>query len=202
MGGIVLCGLDLGLGGWVSGNDGVSRIGFGRRERLSCPNDLCYFHAQKYRQHVTAQEVGREIAGFLDSDVLTACDLNSTFATLFAATAQGYIKPCVCPRLRCRCERVVKRSYNCRDLWWGGLGPQRELDHGPCRARKARRNVGVNQEEKMPDRQFVNYYRCPRDGEEWADVWSCCCNNRCAKCGLKDIEPYKSEEVVHTKAGK
>ena len=53
----------------------------------------------------------------------------------------------------------------------------------------------------MPERQFVNYYRCPEDGEEWADVWSCCCNDGCPKCGLKDIEPYKSEEIVHTRPG-
>jgi hypothetical protein len=52
----------------------------------------------------------------------------------------------------------------------------------------------------MSEQQFVNYYRCPRDGEEWADVWSCCCNDRCPKCGTKDIEPYKSMEVVHTKS--
>jgi len=50
----------------------------------------------------------------------------------------------------------------------------------------------------MSERQFINYYRCPNDGEEWANVWNCCCNDRCPKCGLKDIEPYKSEDVVHT----
>jgi hypothetical protein len=50
----------------------------------------------------------------------------------------------------------------------------------------------------MSERQFINYYRCPNDGEEWVDVWSCCCNDRCPKCGTKDIEPYKSEDVVHT----
>jgi hypothetical protein len=53
----------------------------------------------------------------------------------------------------------------------------------------------------MSERQFINYYRCPDDGEEWADVWNCCCNDRCPKCGLKDIEPYRSEDVVHM-AGK
>jgi hypothetical protein len=58
-----------------------------------------------------------------------------------------------------------------------------------------------DKEAKMAERQFVNYYRCPEDGEEWADVWSCCCNDGCPKCGLKDIEPYKSEEIVHTRPG-
>jgi hypothetical protein len=54
----------------------------------------------------------------------------------------------------------------------------------------------------MAEKQFINYYRCSEDGEEWADVWSCCCNDRCPKCGTKDIEPCKSEEVVHAKAEK
>jgi hypothetical protein len=57
-------------------------------------------------------------------------------------------------------------------------------------------------EKKMPEKQFVNFYRCPYDGEEWADVWSCCCNDMCPKCETKDIEPYKSKEVVHTKSVK
>jgi hypothetical protein len=58
------------------------------------------------------------------------------------------------------------------------------------------------EEEEMSEQQYVNRYRCPRCGDEWADVWSCCCNDRCPKCGLKDIEPYKSEDVVHTKRRK
>lgn len=51
----------------------------------------------------------------------------------------------------------------------------------------------------MPEQQFINYYRCPYDGTRWADVWSCCCNDMCPKCGTKDIEPYKSKDVVHTR---
>ncbi len=54
-------------------------------------------------------------------------------------------------------------------------------------------------EDQMPEKQFINYYRCPHDGTEWADIWSCCCNDMCPKCQIKDIEPYKSAEVVHTK---
>jgi hypothetical protein len=53
-------------------------------------------------------------------------------------------------------------------------------------------------EDEEEKQQYVNYYRCPFDGTKWADVWSCCCNDRCPKCGAKDIEPYKSEDVVHT----
>ena len=54
----------------------------------------------------------------------------------------------------------------------------------------------------MPEAQFINYYRCPFDGEEWADVWSCCCNDMCPKYKTKDIEPYKSRDVMHTKPRK
>jgi hypothetical protein len=54
-------------------------------------------------------------------------------------------------------------------------------------------------EEDEKKQQYISYYRCPNDGTEWVDVWSCCCNDMCPKCGTKDIEPYKSEEVVHTR---
>jgi hypothetical protein len=52
--------------------------------------DLCYFHAKKYRDRITAQEAGQQINEFLSSDILTACDFS---ATLFSATALGLIKP-------------------------------------------------------------------------------------------------------------
>jgi hypothetical protein len=57
----------------------------------------------------------------------------------------------------------------------------------------------VRRVEDMSEKQLLNYYRCPIDGEEWADVWTCSCNDKCPKWGTKDIEPYKSTEIVHTK---
>ena len=49
---------------------------------------------------------------------------------------------------------------------------------------------------------YVNYYRhkgCPEtppghDDPEWADEWSCMCNDKCPQCGA-EIEPYDSEEL-------
>jgi hypothetical protein len=73
--------------------------------------------------------------------------------------------------------------------------------HGEIRSWTAYCREGqkrVLKEDQM-GKQFVNYYRCPEDGHEWADVWSCRCNDMCPSCHLKDIEPYKSEEIVHTK---
>jgi hypothetical protein len=55
--------------------------------------DLCYFHAKKYRDHLTAQEAGLQINQFLSSDILTACDLSAALSTLFSASALGLIKP-------------------------------------------------------------------------------------------------------------
>jgi hypothetical protein len=42
--------------------------------------------------------------------------------------------------------------------------------------------------------RFLNHYKCPDDGAEWTDEWSCTCNDRCPKCN-KEIEPYESEEI-------
>ncbi len=44
------------------------------------------------------------------------------------------------------------------------------------------------------DFRFRNHYRCPSDGTEWADQWSCMCNDRCPVCG-DEIEPYQSENI-------
>jgi len=41
---------------------------------------------------------------------------------------------------------------------------------------------------------YKNYYRCPNDGTEWKDEWSCMCNDRCPECNA-EIEPYDSKEV-------
>ena len=68
----------------------------GRRCQLPPSADdmgLCYFHAKKYHDRITAQEAGQQINEFLSSDILTACDLSSALATLFSATAMGLIKP-------------------------------------------------------------------------------------------------------------
>ena len=42
--------------------------------------------------------------------------------------------------------------------------------------------------------RYLNHYRCPDDGTEWTDQWSCTCSDRCPTCN-KEIEPYESEEI-------
>jgi hypothetical protein len=49
--------------------------------------------------------------------------------------------------------------------------------------------AGVTSEEP----QFRNHYR--HCGQEWNDVWSCTCNDKCPVCGA-EIEPYESEDLT------
>ncbi len=45
------------------------------------------------------------------------------------------------------------------------------------------------------ERNFTNYYKCPRCGYEWTDGWTAMCDDDCPACGLRHISPYKSEDV-------
>ena len=50
-------------------------------------------------------------------------------------------------------------------------------------------------------RSVVNCYRCPDCGEAWEDEWSCACDDTCPGCGLKDIEPLRSEQAPNAREG-
>jgi coenzyme F420-reducing hydrogenase gamma subunit len=41
---------------------------------------------------------------------------------------------------------------------------------------------------------YRNEYLCGGCGTEWADEWSCQCNDRCPTCDL-EIEPMESYEI-------
>ena len=51
------------------------------------------------------------------------------------------------------------------------------------------------------ERTVVLGYRCPDCGEAWEDEWSCACNDECPGCGLKDIEPLRSEQAPNAREG-
>jgi len=59
------------------------------------PDDLgfCYYHGQQCRERLHAKEAGRQVSRFLETDIMTACDLSCTLSALFGATAEGLIKP-------------------------------------------------------------------------------------------------------------
>ena len=54
---------------------------------------LCAFHARKEAQARAGQEAGEDIAFFLSGDYVSAGDLSFALSRLFAAVAQGHVKP-------------------------------------------------------------------------------------------------------------
>ena len=54
---------------------------------------LCAFHARKEAQALAGDEAGKEIAYHLSGSYVSACDLSSALGRLFAAVAQGQVKP-------------------------------------------------------------------------------------------------------------
>jgi hypothetical protein len=64
-----------------------------RTPRCSAHPHLCFDHARKETQALAAQQMGRNIAADLSGGYLSACDLSSALARLFAAVAQGHVKP-------------------------------------------------------------------------------------------------------------
>jgi hypothetical protein len=49
---------------------------------------------------------------------------------------------------------------------------------------------------EVEEPKFRNHYR--HCGQEWEDVWSCECNDRCPVCN-KEIEPYASDDLTEEK---
>jgi hypothetical protein len=64
-----------------------------RTPRSSSHPHFCYFHARKEAQAKAAEELGSDISYFFSGRYLTACDLSVALGHLFAAAAQGHIKP-------------------------------------------------------------------------------------------------------------
>jgi hypothetical protein len=54
---------------------------------------LCAFHARKEAQALAGQEAGEDIAYHLSGSYVSACDLSAALGRLFAAVAQGQVKP-------------------------------------------------------------------------------------------------------------
>lgn len=44
---------------------------------------------------------------------------------------------------------------------------------------------------------FNNYYECDRCGEEWADEWSCMCDDDCPHCGARHMSPSDSKNLTY-----
>jgi len=92
--------VDPGLVGVTPEKDRSSSCSFtfadGRRcraPRSSAHPQLCYFHARKEAQAQAAEQIGRDTSYFFSGRYLSACDLSAALGRLFAAVAQGQVKP-------------------------------------------------------------------------------------------------------------
>ena len=54
---------------------------------------LCYFHGRRENLARAADSVGRQVSACFSGGYVTACDLSTAMAHVFAATARGEIKP-------------------------------------------------------------------------------------------------------------
>ena len=54
---------------------------------------FCCFHARKLAQAQTADQLGRDISYLFSGHYLSACDLSAALGRIFAAVAQGHVKP-------------------------------------------------------------------------------------------------------------
>jgi hypothetical protein len=54
---------------------------------------FCYVHARKEAQARAGEKLGEDISYFFSAGYLSACDLNSALACLFAAVVRGQVKP-------------------------------------------------------------------------------------------------------------
>jgi hypothetical protein len=41
---------------------------------------------------------------------------------------------------------------------------------------------------------YLNHYDCDRCGTEWANCWSCMCDDKCPSCGVS-VSPSNSEDL-------
>ena len=64
-----------------------------RSPRRDSHPHLCSFHARKEAQALAGDKAGQDIAFFLSGDYVSAGDLTFALGRVFAAVAQGHVKP-------------------------------------------------------------------------------------------------------------
>ena len=83
---------------------------------------LCTFHARKEAQALAGEEAGREIAYHLSGNYVSACDLSSALGRLFAAVAQGQIKPKTASTLAYLGQTLVQNLHLAQNEYINAFG--------------------------------------------------------------------------------
>ncbi len=94
-----------------------------RTPRQSGHPRFCCFHARKEAQAQTAEDLGRDISYFFSGRYLSACDLSAALGRLFAATAQGHIKPRTAATLAYLAQTLVQCIQLSQKEYTNAFGP-------------------------------------------------------------------------------
>lgn len=83
---------------------------------------LCDFHARKEEQALAGQQAAKDIAYHVSGAFLSACDLGSALGRLFAAVAQGHIKPKTASTLAYLGQTLVQNLHLAQDEYINACG--------------------------------------------------------------------------------
>ncbi len=101
-----------------------------RTTRRDSHRHLCVFHARKEAQALAGEKAGADIAFFLSGEYVSAGDVSFALGRLFAAVAQGHIKPKTAGTLAFLGQTLVQSLHLAQhefitaygtDEWAGGL---------------------------------------------------------------------------------
>jgi hypothetical protein len=98
----------------------------GRRCRtpLCSGSSFCFFHARKEAQARAADLLGHDISYFFSGLYLSACDLSTALGRVFAAAAQGHIKPRTASRLAYLGQVLVQTIHLAQDEYINAFGTE------------------------------------------------------------------------------
>ena len=85
---------------------------------------LCTAHARQEAQALAGDQAGKDIARFLSGEYLSACDLSSALGRLFAAVAQGQIKPETASTLAYLGQTLVQTLTLAQHEYINAFGPE------------------------------------------------------------------------------
>src|SRR5260370_17306853 len=93
-----------------------------RSPRQSGHLQYCCDHARKQAQAQAAEDIGRDAGYFFSGRYLSACDLNAALGRVFAATAQGHVKPKLASALAYLAQVMVQCIQISQQEYAGAFG--------------------------------------------------------------------------------
>jgi hypothetical protein len=108
---------------------------------------LCPFHAAKDDQALASAQFGKDIAYFLSAQYLSACDLTIALGHLFAAVAQGKVKPKIAATLAYLAQTMSQTIEIAEDEYTNAFGTD-SWRH------TIRKSVIANSQYLNPDEEF------------------------------------------------